>query len=81
MAVAQRSSSLAYHRLRLPTPTERDRLADYLRLGGWEVEARLDRQCSAVRIASNGSIALASLVIPDRIDAVGHRRVFEATGQ
>jgi hypothetical protein len=47
MAVAQLSSSAAYHRLRLPTPAERDRLAEYLRLGGWEVEARGRRDLRA----------------------------------
>jgi hypothetical protein len=37
MATAHHSP-VTYHRLRLPTAEERDRLADYLSLGGWDVE-------------------------------------------
>src|SRR4051794_19808526 len=47
MAATRLSSSEAYQRMRLPTPTERDRLADYLRLGGWDVEARGRRDLRA----------------------------------
>jgi hypothetical protein len=47
MAADRLSLSSAYHRLRLATPGERDQVAEYLRLGGWEVESRGRRDLRA----------------------------------